>query len=109
MIIKKNGNLLYGEIEEAKTFWKRFRGLMGRKELKDGGGMFFENCSSIHCFYMKIPIDVVYLDKGYKVVGVETVQPWKLGHIYKGAKHVLEVNAGSAADIAVGDTLEINR
>lgn len=109
MVIRKDGNILYGQIEDAKTFWQRFCGLMGRKELKDDGGMFFENCSSIHCFYMQIPIDVVYLNKESRVVGVETVQPWKIGHFYKGAKHVLEVKAGSAANIAVGDILEIER
>lgn len=106
MIVWKD-NVRWNEIEEAKSFWKRFQGLMGRKELKDGEGMFFWNCSSIHCFFMKIPIDVVYLNKEMQVVGVETVDPWKLGHFYKGAKHILEVKAGSAKGISVGDKLEI--
>ena len=109
MIIKGNKNICYCNIEEAKTFLKRFWGLMGRKELKNGEGMFFYNCSSIHCFFMKIAIDVVYLDKEFRVVGVETVAPWKVGHFFKGAKHILEVNAGSASGISVGDKLEIRR
>ena len=103
MIVLKNQEILYSYIEESNTFWKRFHGLMGRKELEDGVGMFFYNCSSIHCFFMKIAIDVVYLDKEFRVVGVETVAPCKVGHFFKGAKHILEVNAGSASGISVGD------
>ena len=109
MLVLRDEKILYPQIEEASNFWKRFLGLMGRKELKDGDGMFFYNCSSIHCFFMKITIDVVYLDKDYQVVGVETVAPWKVGRFFKGAKHILEVKAGSASGISVGDKLEIRR
>ena len=109
MLVLRDKNILYPQIEEADNFWKRFLGLMGRKELKNGEGMIFYNCSSIHCFFMKIAIDVVYLDRDYQVVGVETVAPWKVGHFFKGAKHILEVNAGSTSGISVGDKLEIRR
>ncbi|MGN0267464.1 MAG: DUF192 domain-containing protein [Lachnospiraceae bacterium] len=109
MRIEKDGTVLFDAIKEARTFWQRFRGLMGVTFLKEGEGLWFENCSSIHCFFMKIPIDVVYFDKQYRIVGIETVQPWKIGHRYKGARHILEVGAGAASRLQVGDVLVINR
>ena len=109
MVIRKDGAVVFAEIREAKTFWQRFRGLMGVTFLKEGEGLWFENCASIHCFFMKIPIDVVYCDKNYRVVGTETVLPWKIGHRYKGARHVLEVRDGAASDFRIGDVLEISR
>ena len=107
MVVRRYNEILYPYIEEACSFVERFKGLMGRKNLEDGEGIFFPNCSSIHCFFMKIPIDVVYLDKDYTVVGIETVKPWKVGHFFKEARHILEVKAGSACGICVGDKLEI--
>ena len=109
MVISKNEKAVFANVSEAKTFWQRFRGLMGRTCLEEGEGLWFENCSSIHCFFMKIPIDVVYCDKKHQVVGVETVQPWKIGHRFKGARHVLEVRAGAAVNIQIGDVLQISR
>ena len=109
MIIKRNEQTVFDQIREAKTFWQRFKGLMGVKLLKDGEGVWFENCSSIHCFFMKMPIDVVYCDKNYRIVGIETVAPWKIGHFYKGAKHVLEVKACAANNLQIGDELTLSR
>ena len=109
MYIKRENQILFTDITEARTFWQRFMGLMGKKKLDREAGLWFENCSSIHCFFMKIPIDVVYCDRNYRVVGIETVQPWHIGHRYRGAAHVLEVNAGSASQIRLGDVLQLER
>ena len=109
MVIAKKDAELFADIVEAKTFFQRFRGLMGKTSLKEGEGLWFENCASIHCFFMKMPIDVVYCDKNYRVVGKETVLPWRIGHRFKGARHILEIGAGAAAKIQVGDVLQIRR
>ena len=78
----------------ADSFSLRFRGLMMRSELAPGEGLLLKNCSSIHCFFMRFPIDVIYLDKEMKVVGKETVEPWRIGKLFKGARHVLELGKG---------------
>ncbi|MGN0334303.1 MAG: DUF192 domain-containing protein [Lachnospiraceae bacterium] len=109
MIVKRNGNVLFDKVTEANSFWQRFRGLMGRAVLEEGEGLWFSNCSSIHCFFMKIPIDVIYLDKNNRVVGKETVHPWRVGHHYRGTVHLLEVSAGASENIQAGDELQINR
>ena len=54
---------------------------------------------------MRFPIDVVYLDKNMRVVGIETVKPWRLGHFFHGAWHVLELGEGKAEKLYFGALL----
>ncbi|MBX2996946.1 MAG: DUF192 domain-containing protein [Caldilineaceae bacterium] len=94
----------------ADTFWSRGKGLIGRKELDVGDGLLISPCSSIHCCFMSIPIDVIYLDRDNRVVGLDKeLRPWRIGGIYRGAKRVLELPAGTIekSGTAVGDWLEI--
>ncbi len=104
MVISCGGRVLADKVEAADTFLKRFRGLMGRKSLADGEGLLLLNCSSIHCFFMKIAIDAVYLSEDMTVLGKETLAPWKIGGRFQKTAHVLELAAG-AADVAVGQSL----
>ena len=90
----------------ADDFFTRFRGLMLRKTLAPGEGLLLKNCSAIHCCFMRFPIDAVYLDGSMRVVAAETVKPWRLGGIFPGAKHVLELGAGGARDLAPGMQIE---
>ena len=68
--------------------------------------MVLKNCSAIHCCFMRFPIDVLYLDNEMRVVGKETVTPWHLGSVFPGAKHVLELNAGTTEEITLWQPLE---
>jgi uncharacterized membrane protein (UPF0127 family) len=94
----------------ADTFWSRGKGLIGRQDLAHGDGLLIDPCSSIHCFFMSIPIDVLYLDKEDRVVGMDkNLRPWRIGGFYRGARRVLELPSGTLAQnmIAIGERLEI--
>lgn len=93
-IFENGREILQGPIYLANSFFKRFQGLMIRKSMEDEEGLFFTNVSRIHTSFMRFPIDVVYFDRDYRVLDVETVHPWKFGKKVKGAKHVLELNQG---------------
>lgn len=95
-------------VRTAESFGTRFKGLMGEQSLPAGEGMLLENCGAIHCCFMRFPIDVIYLDKNRKVVGKETVAPWRAGKILRGVKSVLEVNKGEASDIAIGEEMVVD-
>lgn len=95
-----------GRVAVADNFFTRFRGLMFRKDLAPGEGLLLKNCSAIHCCFMRFPIDAVYLDDGMQVVAAETVKPWRLGGIYPGARHVLELPSGSAQNLTPGMQIE---
>ena len=65
--------------EVARTFWQRFKGLMGRKTLPRGEGMLILKCNSIHTCFMRFPIDATFLDRDDNVVKVvHNIRPWRL-------------------------------
>lgn len=89
--------LLADHAGKADTFVSRFKGLMGVKELPMGHGLHIEPCNSIHTFFMKIPIDALFLDASGHVVEVCHAMPaWRMSRIYFAAKSVLELPAGTA-------------
>ena len=94
---------------EARSFASRFKGLMGQAELPIGHALHIVPCNSIHTFFMRIPIDAVFLDLGGKVVKVlPAMPPWRISSVYFSAHSVLELPAGvaEASGTAVGDQLE---
>ena len=101
-------NIVCQEVETAFTFLARFKGLMFRKKLI-AEGLLLAPCSSVHMFFMRFPIDVVFIDKHYRVVGVELgLKPWGLSQMHKTARYALELPAGKAnnSGVSVGDVLE---
>jgi uncharacterized membrane protein (UPF0127 family) len=81
---------------------------MGKKDILPEEGLLLLKCPAVHCFFMKFPIDVVYLSKDMAVLGIETLKPWSLGRIVKNSAHVLELKAGIAdGRTFVGDKIEI--
>ncbi|MEM7474848.1 MAG: tetratricopeptide repeat protein [Planctomycetota bacterium] len=95
---------LVHQLYVAKTFWQRFLGLQGLPPLEADSGLLLRNCSSIHTMWMRFPIDVVFLDDDYRVVERrENIKPWRFVIPKKrGAKHVIEVTAGSELAIEPG-------
>jgi uncharacterized protein len=96
----------------ADTFWTRFKGLMGVRDFPAGDGMLITPCNSVHCMFMSIPIDVLYLNRADQVVAIDhDLKPWRIGSIHRGVHHVVELPAGTAAATAteVGDRLEVKR
>lgn len=97
--------------EVAQTLWTRFIGLMGRQGLAQGAGLLIEPCNSIHTFFMRFAIDVVYLDavttsRDYKVVSIRrNLRPWRMDFPVFGAKAVLELPSGASADLKEGELL----
>jgi len=106
MTLLCNGRVLASRVRLADSFFSRFKGLMGRKNLDNGEGLLLKRCSSVHSFFMKIPIDVVYLSMGMTVLNVETLKPWRVGSLVRGAVQVLELEAGAAC-VEPGDLLEL--
>ena len=52
----------------AKSFFKKLMGLMFKKEINEY--LVFFHCSSIHTFFMKKNIDVIFFDKNKKLLEV---------------------------------------
>jgi uncharacterized membrane protein (UPF0127 family) len=95
----------------ADTSEKRRTGLLKHTGLAPGEGLWIVPCESVHTFFMKFPIDIVYLDKKLKVKKVRHAVPaWRLSACLS-AHSVLELPAGAAAQAKteVGDVLETEK
>ncbi|MDA0351650.1 MAG: DUF192 domain-containing protein [Chloroflexi bacterium] len=102
--------VLARQAEEASTHWTRFRGLMGRRGLEDGGGLVIRPCKSIHMMFMRFAIDAVFFDKENRVTRVAlNVRPW-IGMAWGGgsAVGVIELPSGAAAKLRPGDRLDFD-
>jgi hypothetical protein len=91
--------------------WTRLRGLLGRRALSAGEGILIQPTWSIHTWFMRFPIDAVFLDRDMRVLDVRAGLPaWRIA-ARRGAHAVLELAAGEAAarGVAEGDRLEIAR
>ncbi len=97
------------KVEEANTPWDRLRGLLGRSSYPDDSGMLFST-SSIHTFFMQFPIDVVFLDKNFKVLRARpSLKPGRLVFPILLARTVIEFAPGAIerGKIEVGDQLHV--
>jgi len=75
----------------------RLRGLLGRRGLASGEGLLLTPAPSIHTWFMRFPIDAVFLDGNLTVLAVRpNVRPWRIAG-RRGARSVLELSAGDAA------------
>ncbi len=100
--------ILGDNVRKALTFSERFLGLMGRRQLPVGSGLLLEPCNGIHTFFMRIPIDVAFLDDGGSVLKcLHALAPWRTTNIYFKARSVLELPAGvlAASGTLEGDVL----
>ena len=104
---RKDGTIVCERCLLAETALTRMRGLLGRRELPSGEGILLKPASSVHMAFMRFPIDAVFLDRDLRVVKIAAdLRPWRLAGA-RGAKSVLEISAGEAAQrgLTVGDRL----
>jgi uncharacterized membrane protein (UPF0127 family) len=90
-------NTVLGDaVELADTSETRRVGLLKHTRLEPGSGLWIVPCESVHTFFMKFPIDLVYLDKHRKVRKVRHAVPaWRLSACLT-AHSILELPAGTA-------------
>jgi uncharacterized membrane protein (UPF0127 family) len=92
----------------ANTSETRRTGLLKHESLPRGEGLWIAPCEAVHSFWMKFPIDVLYLNKQKQVVKIRSnMVPWRLSACLR-AHSVLELPAGMAAETqtAPGDQLK---
>ena len=108
---KTRDTVLGESVEIADTSEKRRVGLLKYERLDSGSGLWIVPCESVHTFFMKFPIDLIYLDKHRKVRKVRhAVAPWRLSACLT-AHSILELPAGTAKTSGTlpGDELSIEK
>ena len=94
----------------ARTLGERVVGLLRSPEPSPGGGLLIERTQSIHMWFMRYPIDVVFVDRNRRVTKtVERLKPWRVVLWARGARDCLELRVGSidGSGTRVGDQLTV--
>ena len=106
-LTREDGRVVCEHLLVAARPFARMRGLLGRPELPSDQGILLRPAGSVHTFFMRFPIDVVFLDREEVVVGIEpSLQPWRTAGL-RGARAVVELAAGECErrGVQVGDRL----
>lgn len=117
----KNQSLIADKCFVADRFLARLKGLLGTSRLEPGEGLLISPCNDIHMWFMRMPIDVVFVRPApASAVGSvthvvcsahEDVRPWKLLPLRDArAKETIELPVGTIGrcEIAAGDELCIS-
>lgn len=107
---KTRERLLIGDLSVASSFVARGIGLLDRKALGDQQGLWIKPCNNIHTFFMRFPIDCVFVDRSLRVKAIHrNVRPWRLIPWVGGAFSVFELAAGSVErlGIQIGEELHV--
>jgi len=97
-------------MEVARSLMSRCIGLIGRKTLAPGAGLWLTPCNGIHTFLMRFAIDVITLDAEMRVLRIDRgVKPCRFVWPVRGGKSTVEMAVGTASSVklAVGDKLSV--
>jgi uncharacterized membrane protein (UPF0127 family) len=110
------GTVLADRVEVAASLWAKFMGLMGRRDLPVGDGLWLPASNGIHMFFMRIAIDAVFVgragrDGSRTVLSVHrNLRPWRgMVPLVRGADGCLELPVGAidASATVPGDVIRI--
>jgi len=102
---REDGRIICEHVKIADTYMRRTVGLLGRKTLPPDEGIVLRPSFSIHTFFMRFPIDLIFLDQDLVVIKLaENLRPFHTSSC-RGAREVVELAAGECAraGLAVGD------
>ncbi len=108
LVNRSKDSVLADNIEPALTFITRLKGLMGRSQITPGYSLWLRPCSAVHTFFMRFPVDVIFVSKDWRVVGTKkNMHPWRATGFYSDVVHVFEFAAGTLNNTGteVGDRL----
>jgi len=103
------GTLLGDRIEIADTSLSRFLGLIPKRGLNAGEGLWIKPSSGVHMFWMRFAIDVIGLDRDKRVVKLwRNLKPWRMTSVSMQMQSALELPVGQidAGEVQLGDVLE---
>ena len=97
-VINQNTNtVLFNKARKATTLFQRFLGLMFRKGISEEEALIFYHAPSIHTFFMRFPIDVIFLDRNMRVIRIcRELKPARMVFC-KGASCTIECSGGLAS------------
>ncbi len=91
-------SLIADDVKVADNFVSRTFGLIPKKEISAGEGLIIKPCCSIHTFFMRFAIDVLFVNKQNEIVALhKNVKPWRILPIHPTSHYVIELASGQIA------------
>lgn len=103
--------MLAARAEIADTSAKRRTGLLKHAGLAPGEGLWIVPCEGVHTFAMKFAIDVVFVNRKYKILKIRPNMGKRRIALSLLAHSVLELPAGTLEETGTqrGDQLEFEK
>ena len=102
--------MLADAAEIASSLFPRMKGLLGRSALPKGQALVIASCNCVHTFFMRFPIDLIFLDKSNRAVKViHSLKPFRITPAYLKAVLTIELPPGTLASTSTqeGDIISI--
>ena len=95
LINQTKNTILAEDVFIANTPFKRIKGLLGKKVFLPDQAIILDPCNSVHTFFMRFAIDILFVDKDYKVVkALPKLDPNRITRIYWHSSRVIELPVG---------------
>lgn len=107
---QQDQNLLLSDLKIAQSFGTRLKGLLFTDSLNEDQGLWIHRCNSIHTFFMKYPIDCIFLDGDLRIQQLRSdLQPAQILFPVWGARSVIETKAGNIQrwNLTLGEILYV--
>ena len=104
------GIVIASKAQIATSMGQRMKGLLGRKGLAPDEALVLKPCSSIHTFFMRFPIDVLFVDKNVQIVRlIQNMPPYRFSPFVWASYLAIELPAGkiSQTNTQIGDRIRI--
>jgi uncharacterized membrane protein (UPF0127 family) len=107
-LLDETGRVVVERCERAERIGERTRGLLGRDGLEPGTGLWIARTGSVHTFFMRFPMDAVFLDEQLRVRKiVPAVKPFRVAWS-RGARSVVELAAGEADRVGLVEGMQLS-
>ena len=106
VVIDGDDAVLSSKCKTAIDFFSRLMGLMFREKLDDDEALLIAPCNSIHTFFMRFPIDLVFIDREWNIVTEKrNIMPGKIINPINGAWAVVELKGGHIDLMGIADSI----
>jgi len=106
-----SGETIANDVRCSLSFFSRLKGLIGKKRIKENEGLFIPNCSSIHSIFMRCNIDIIFLDKNFRITKtVRNIKPYRIVMGTFHTSHVIELQSNKLENYScqIGNQIKLS-
>ena len=110
LIKKDTQQVIARSVYKASNLWEKTKGLLGQEDMPASQAFWLTSCASVHTFFMKFSIDVIFVDKNLKITSIaHSVPPFRIvsGTWKTSSTFELKANQLNSFNLKKGDELYV--